>query len=168
MVIKTKKYQLPAKLYIRLSFFHVMREWWWVWTIPVLILVILSAFGYWGWGIGIALTLSVLYILFWLAQFAAVTQHENTKVLFDRFSYEITSRQILIKLDEKRAMPIQWDKIQTAQMGKDHFLLRLSRVQLIYLPFNIFREHDIKFMEMILKRKKLLPSAAAEPKDVAP
>lgn len=156
MIIKTKKYKLPTSTYIRVAFLNIMREWWWVWIIPVVVLAGFSAFGLWGWGIGIALTLSILYILFWLAQFAAVTQHENTKILFDRFSYEITSRQILIKLDQKRGMPIQWDQIQRARIGKDHFLLILSRVQMIYLPFNIFKEHEMKLMEKILNRKSLL------------
>lgn len=157
MVIKTKKYQLPTSTYIKVALLNIMREWWWVWIIPVVLLIGLSAFGYWGWGIGIALGLSVLYVLFWLAQFAAVTQHENTKILFERFSYEITSRQILIKIDKKRGMPIQWDKIQRARVGKDHFLLILSKVQMIYLPFSIFKDHEMKFLQTILRRKKLLP-----------
>ncbi|MEM6298508.1 MAG: YcxB family protein [Bacteroidota bacterium] len=137
---------------------NIAREWWWAWLIPIPIFGILAAFGLWGWAIGVTITLVTLYCLFWLAQFAAVTQHENTKILFERFAYEITSRQILIKIDAKRGMPVQWDKIQSAQKKKNHFILRLSRVQFIYLPFSIFKsEHEIKFLETILKRKQLLP-----------
>lgn len=160
MIIKTKKYKLPTNTYIKLAFFNIAQEWWWAWLIPPAIFGIFAAFGLWGWGIGVALTLTILYCLFWLAQFAGITQHENTKMLFDRFSYEITSRQILMKLDAKRGMPIQWDKIQKVKVGKDHFLLIMSKVQLLYLPFSIFKDHELKFMNAILKRKKLVTGSS--------
>ena len=78
------------------------------------------------------------YLLFWLIQFAGVTQMEQFKVLFDRLSYEINSQQVLIKISSKQGMPIGWDKIKRAYLGKDHFLLVLSKAQIIYLPFRVF------------------------------
>ena len=77
MVIKTKKYQLDTGLYIKKSMLNIAKEWWWAWLIPIAVFAIFFAFGLWGWGLGISITLLVVYVLFWLAQFTAITQHEN-------------------------------------------------------------------------------------------
>jgi hypothetical protein len=72
-------------------------------------------------------------------------------------NYEITSQQILIKLNPKQGMPMKWESIKRAFVGKDFFLLVISKAQFIYLPFKIFNsENERKFMETILKRKNLL------------
>jgi hypothetical protein len=117
-----------------------------------------GAFIIWShWWITGALIAYLLYVLFWLIQFAGVTQMEEGKILFDRLSYEITSQQILIKISSKKGMPIKWDQIKRARVGKDYFILFLSKVQLIYLPFKIFNSGaERKFMITILKRKGLI------------
>jgi hypothetical protein len=158
MIVKTKKYQLPTSTYINLAFQNIMREWWWAWLVPVAIMLIPLAYppAFW-WCFGIALTAMILYVVFWLIQFTGITQMEQNKILFDRLAYEIDSRQILIKLNSRQGMPITWDKIQKVRKAKDHFLLIISKGQLIHLPFKIFRsEHEIRFMETLLKRKNLL------------
>ncbi|MDW7693506.1 YcxB family protein [Flammeovirgaceae bacterium SG7u.111] len=158
MIVKTKKYQLDKNTYIGLAFKNVMIEWWWAWLVPVAIMLIPIFYApAFGWCLGITITVIILYILFWLVQFAGVTQLEQNKVLFERLTYEIDSRQIMMKLNAKQGMPITWDKIQGAKKTKKAFLLVLSKAQFIHLPFTILRsENDIRFLETILKRKNLL------------
>ena len=79
---------------------------------------------------------------------------EQSKILFEKLSYEIDSRQILIKLNAKQGMPIKWDQIVSAKKGKDYFMLKVNKVQIIHLPFKIFKsDNEIKFVETILRRK---------------
>ena len=79
---------------------------------------------------------------------------EQSKILFEKLAYEITSQQILIKLNTKQAMPIKWDQVKSAARGKDYFSFYLSKVQLIYLPDKVFNnENERKFLVSILKRK---------------
>jgi hypothetical protein len=82
---------------------------------------------------------------------------EQNKVLFEKLSYEIDSRQILIKLNAKQGMPLTWDKILKAYKTKDAYLLVLSKAQFIHLPFRIFNsENELKFMDTILRRKEYI------------
>ena len=156
MIVKTKKYKLESSTYIKLGLKSVLKQQWWV------ILIALAICGgylwipniWWFIGTGIAL---VLYILFWVIQFAGVTQLEQTKILFEKLSYEISSQQVLIKLNSKQGMPIKWDQIKRASIGKDHILLAVNKAQLIHLPFKIFNsDNERKFVESILKRKELV------------
>jgi hypothetical protein len=155
MIIKTKKYELPKNTYIKISLANVLKEQWWV------MLIVLALFsGYfwipslwWFFGTIIAYT---LYLLFWLIQFAGVTQLEQGKLLFEKLSYEITSQQILIKLNTKQGMPMKWEQIKSAKKTKDAYVLRINKAQIIYLPFKIFNnDNERKFLETILKRKEL-------------
>ena len=153
MIVKTKKYQLNSKTYIKLGLLNVLRQQWWV-----LLIVIAICMGYlwipspwWFIGAGIAL---VLYILFWVIQFAGVTQLDQTKMLFEKLGYEISSQQVLIKLNNRQGMPLKWDQIKRAREGKDYYLLVVNKAQLIHLPFRIFKtENERKFVGSILKRK---------------
>lgn len=156
MIIKTKKYQLPTGTYIKLAFGNILREQWWV---GLIFLAICSGYFFipniW-WIIGAVIAL-ILYLLFWLIQFGGVTQLEQGKFMFEKLSYEITSQQILIKLNTKQGMPLKWDQIKRARKGKDHFLLIMSKAQLIHFPFKLFKtDNEIKFIETILKRKGLI------------
>jgi len=158
MVIKTKKYQLPTNTYIRIGFQSIMIDLWWVWLIPVAIMLVPIFYPpAFGWCLGIAITLIVLYLLFWLIQFSGMTQLEQGKFLFERMSYEIDSRQILLKINNKQGMPLSWDQVKKVKKAKNHYIIVLSKVQFIYLPFKIFRsEHEMKFLETILKRKNYI------------
>ena len=156
MIVKTKKYKLESGTYIKLAMMSVLRQQWWVFLIALAICA-----GYlwipniwWFIGAGIAL---VLYILFWLIQFAGVTQLDQTKMLFEKLAYEINSQQILIKLNARQGMPIKWDQIQRGSVGKDYLLLAVNKAQLIHLPFRIFNsDNERKFVESIMKRKGLI------------
>jgi hypothetical protein len=95
--------------------------------------------------------------LFWLIQFAGVTQMEQTKMLFEKLAYEITSQQILIKLNTKQGMPLKWEQIKRASLSKDGMLLVVNKAQLIYWPHRIFNsDNERKFVETVLKRKGLI------------
>jgi hypothetical protein len=156
MIVKTKKYQLSTKKYIKLGMLNILRSQWWIILIALAIASMMFVIPSNWWWIG-ALTAFVLYGLFWLIQFAGVPQLEQNKILFERLSYEITSQQIMIKLNPKQGMPVKWENIKKAFIGKDFFLLVLSKAQFIYLPFKIFNsENERKFMETILKRKNYI------------
>lgn len=156
MIVKTKKYELPKNTYIALAFKSVLAQQWWVFAIYVALCAgyFLAPSHWWITGASIAL---VLYLLFWLIQFAGVTQLEQGKILFEKLAYEITSQQILMKLNTKQGMPLKWEQIKRAKRGKDSFTFFLSKAQLIHLPFRVFKtENEIKFIETILKRKGLI------------
>ena len=131
------------------------RQWW---AIPIAVAIALLYFwipSIW-WIIGGVLAYG-LFVLFWLIQFYGVTQLDQGKMLFERFSYEITSQQIVMKINAREGMPLKWDQIKRVQLGKDYFLLFVNKAQLIHLPFRIFNtENERKFLGSILKTKGLL------------
>jgi len=156
MIVKTKKYQLSTKKYIKLGMLNILRSQWWVILIALAIAAMTFVIPSNWWWIG-SLTAFVLYGVFWLIQFAGVPQLEQNKILFERLNYEITSQQILIKLNPKQGMPMKWENIKRVFVGKDFFLLVLSKAQFIYLPFKIFNsDNERKFMETILRRKNYI------------
>ena len=155
MNVKTNKYKLETGTYTKLGLLNVLREQWWV---SLIVIAICSGFffipSYW-WFIGAGIGL-VLYILFWIIQFIGITQMEDSKFLFERLGYEINSQQVMIKVSSKQGMPVKWDTIKRAKVGKNYILLILSKVQMIHLPFKIFKsDNERKFVETILKRKGL-------------
>jgi hypothetical protein len=155
MLVKTKNYRLEKKTYIRLALKGVLRQQWWVGLIVAAI-----ASGYLlapsVWWFIAALLGAGLYLLFWWVQFYGVTQLEQGKMLFERFSYEISSQQIVMKLNAREGMPMKWDQIRRAVVGKDYFLLFVNKAQLIHLPFKIFNtDNERKFVLSILKNKGL-------------
>lgn len=156
MIVRTKKYQLPTKKYIGIAFKAVLKDQWWVLLIYLAICggYFLAPSHWWITGATIGLT---LYMLFWLIQFAGVTQLEQGKFMFQKLSYELSSQQILIKLNAKQGMPMKWEQIKKAQKRKDAFILYASKAQLLHFPFKIFNnENEIRFFETVLKRKGLI------------
>ena len=157
MIVRTKKYQLPTKKYIGIAFRSVLKQQWWAF---VIYLAICGGYlwipnHWWITGASIAL---VLYLLFWLIQFAGVTQLDQGKFMFQKLSYEISSQQILLKLNAKQGMPLKWDQIKRAKKGKESFTFFISKAQLIHLPFKVFNnDNEIRFIETVLKRKGYLP-----------
>ena len=153
MIVKTRKYTLDNGTYIKLALANILREQWWVFLIALALMSGAFFVFSWWWFIGPLIALA-LYVLFWVIQFAGVTQLEQNKVLFERLSYEINSQQILIKVSAKQGMPLKWNMIKKARVGKDYFLLIVSKAQLIHLPFRIFNtDNERRFVESILKRK---------------
>lgn len=156
MIIRTKKYKLPTGTYIKLALRGVVKQQWWVFVIYAAICAGYFWIPNWWWVIGASIGL-ILYVLFWLIQFAGVTQMEQGKLLFEKLSYEITSQQILIKLNPKQGMPMKWEQIKRARKGKDYFVLFASKAQLLHFPRRIFNnDNEVRFLETILKRKGLI------------
>lgn len=155
MIAKTKKYQLPKNTYIKLALMNLLKKQWWYIIGPIAFACLAFAMpNYKWWFIITAFIIAILYVAFWGLQFFGVTQLPQNQIMFDKLSYEIDSRQFMIKLDAQRGSPIKWEMITEAQINKDHFLLIVNKAQLFYLPFKIFNsEHDIKMLETILKRK---------------
>ncbi len=156
MIVKTRNYRLDKKEYIRMALKNILLQQWWVSLIVVAIcLCYFLAPSIW-WFIG-AFVSAGLYLLFWWIQFYGVTQLEQGKMLFERFSYEITSQQIVMKINPREGMPMKWDQIKSAKVGKDHFLLFVNKAQLIHIPFKIFNsDNERKFVASILKNKGLV------------
>lgn len=156
MIVKTKKYALDKKAYMRAGLKNVFIDQWWV----ILIALAISAMTFvvpsnWWW-IG-ALIAFALYILFWVIQFAGVTQLEQSKMLFEKLSYEIDSRQILIKLNSKQGMPMKWEQVKRAWMDKKQFVLVINKAQMMLFPYTVFKtQNEVKFVETIMKRKGLI------------
>mgnify|MGYP001020414408 FL=1 len=97
MIVKTKNYRLEKKIYIRTAFTNILKQQWWVSLIVVAIGLGYLWIASWWWFFAALLGAS-LYLLFWWVQFYGVTQLEQGKMLFERFSYEINSQQILMKI----------------------------------------------------------------------
>lgn len=156
MIVKTKKYKLQTGTYIKLGLINILKEQWWVFVIYLVICAMYLVIPSHWWITGASIAL-LLYVLFWVIQFAGIPQLEQNKVLFEKLGYEIDSRQILVKVSSKQGMPITWDMIKRATVAKDYFLLVVSKAQLIHLPFRIFNnDNQVKFVETILKRKGLV------------
>lgn len=159
MTIKTKKYQFKRNDYVKMALFQLLRKTWWYGFGPLLFIVLGIFLPYGGWYIGFGIAAAVLYILFWGIQFVGVTQMEQNKVMFEKLAYEIDSRYILIKLNAKQGMQMNWETIQRAEVKKDAYLLVINKAQFLHFPFSIFNsEGDVKFFEALLKRKNLLVS----------
>lgn len=159
MIVRTKNYKLEKKTYMQLALRSVLKKQGWIAALVAFLLclgyAIPGAQTIW-WFISAFIGLG-LYLLFWWIQFYGVTQLEQGKMLFERFSYEISSQQILMKINPREGMPMKWSQIQRAAIGKDFFVLYVNKAQLIYLPFKIFNtENERKFVASILKTKGLL------------
>jgi hypothetical protein len=167
VVIKTKKYKLETGFYIKKAMIALLRRQWWFIIGPIAIAALAFIWPSW-WFISIAILVVVLYLLFWAVQFTGVTQMEQNKVMFEKLSYEIDGRQILMKLNERQGMPLGWDMIKSAEKDGEAFTLFLSKAQFIHLPYRIFTHpNDVKLMDSLLRRKNLLPANPANQKPAA-
>ncbi len=162
MIVKTKKFALDKKEYLSIAFKrHLQKDWKWL-LIPagvfVLGLVLHFTGTYKNWWIPVVSVIGAgLYLLFWYAQFYAATQMEQNKQMFDKFLYEIDSRQILVKINQKEGGIIKWDTIKEVEKRESAFLLIIGKGQFLHFPFHVFNsEHDLRLFESILKRKELL------------
>jgi hypothetical protein len=156
MLVKTKNYRLEKKIYIRTAFFNILQQQWWASLIAIAICLGYLWIASWWWFFAAFLGAG-LFLLFWWIQFYGVTQLDQGKMLFERFSYEINSQQIVMKINPREGMPMKWDQIKRAKIGKDHFVLFINKAQLMYLPFKIFNsDNERKFVTSILKNKGLV------------
>ncbi len=126
--------------------------------IPLAMIVVglLWSEGRW-WFILPAIIGASIYLLFWYLQFVAATQMEQSKVLFQKLSYEFDSRQILIKLNDKQGSPLKWEMIKRVNKRKNDYLFIMGRGQFFLFPYKIFNsDNDLRFLDSILERKGLL------------
>lgn len=161
MQVKTKKYQLDNKTYTRLGMKNILRTQWWLPVaifVGIIVLNLLLNLAYSNIWIYFLAPIGVgLYFLFWWIQFVGSAQMEQNQLMFEKYFYEINSRQIMMKVNTKEGMQMPWDAIQRAEKNKDAFILVISKGQFLYMPFKIFKtENDIRFLESVLKRKNLL------------
>lgn len=157
MTIKTKKYKLPTKTFIKLAMLNVLKEQWWVILIAIGIAALTLIYPDTIWFYIIAGVSLFLYLLFWIIQFVGLTQLDQAKFIFEKLSYEIDPKQILMKISSKQGMPIKWEQIKKAKAGKNHYLLIMNKAQIIHLPHKVFNSpRDVKMMETLLKRKNLI------------
>jgi hypothetical protein len=159
MIVKTKNYKLEKKVYISVALKNILKKQGWMAGLGALVIclgyVIPGLQSIW-WFIAAFIGLG-LYLLFWWIQFYGVTQLEQGKRLFEKFVYEISSQQILMKINPREGMPIKWDQVQSAEIGKDFFVLYINKAQILYWPFRIFNtDNERKFVASILKAKGLL------------
>lgn len=157
MIVKTKNYKLEKKTYTNLAFKRIMAQQGWIAGLAALAI---CALYFWipsiWWIIGAVIAFG-LYLLFWYIQFYGVTQLEQGKMLFEKFSYEINSQQILMKINAREGMPIKWDQIKHAEVKKDYFVLFVNKAQLIHWPFRIFTtDNERKFVISVLRAKGLI------------
>ena len=156
MIVKTKNYRLEKSTYIKLAFTTVLKQQWWVGLIVVAICLGYVWVPSWWWFFA-AFMGAGFYLLFWWLQFYGVTQLEQGKMLFERYSYEISSQQVVMKLNPREGMPMKWDQFKSAKVGKDYFALFVNKAQMVYLPFKIFNtDNERKFVASILKNKGLV------------
>ncbi|MES2388608.1 MAG: YcxB family protein [Bacteroidota bacterium] len=161
--IKTKKYQLPVKLFVRMAMINIIKEFWWAFLVPVAMLIPGLIWGGFVWWFSGALLVTILYLLFWGIQFYGLSQVPAGKPLFEKMFFEIDNKQLLVKKTKEEGMVFQWDQIKRVEKTADSYFFWLSRVQFLQLPFSIFSsDTDIKLTENILKRKKLIPGGLEE------
>jgi hypothetical protein len=187
MIVKTKKYALDQKTYINIA----LRQWVkenWKWGFVPLALILLNVVlsltkvypNYWIYIVVIVLT--ILYVLFWAVQITGIAQMEQSKALFQKYVYEIDSRQILMRINAKEGGILKWSQIASVIKDKDAYILfldnaeamanvkanwiakvvtkGLAKAQFLYLPFSIFTsDNDLRFTDALLKRKGLLPGS---------
>jgi hypothetical protein len=159
MIVRTKNYRLEKKTYINLALKNILKQQGWMAAVGFVIICacyfIPGAQSIW-WFIGATLAVG-LYLLFWWIQFYGVTQLDQGKMLFEKFSYEISSQQILMKINAREGMPIKWDQIKKAEVGKDFFVLFVNKAQMIHWPHKIFNtDNERKFVASVLKAKGLV------------
>ncbi|MBC7451941.1 MAG: YcxB family protein [Cytophagales bacterium] len=158
MIVKTKRYQLAPKDFIKAGLWSIAMEQWWYIVFPVLLACVafIMPDEKW-WFIVPAIVAVALYVLFWYIQFYGASQMEQSKMMFEKMSYEIDSRQLLIKLNEKQGSPVKWETFKQVYKRKDDYLFMMGRGQFLLLPYKIFNsDNDLRFVDSILNRKELI------------
>ncbi|MCP4520270.1 MAG: hypothetical protein GY827_01005 [Cytophagales bacterium] len=161
MKITTKKYKLDPEVYRGLGMNNILtvKPWIFVNAVPAVIALIgLLLPGSIWWILG-GIVLYLLYILFWYIQFMGMSQTEQGQMLFEKVNYEITSQNILVKINTKQGYPITWKQVSHVKVRPDYFAVFMEgqkgiNVHIIHLPTSIFNSpNEIRFFESVLKSK---------------
>lgn len=177
LAIRTKKYQLDKNVYTRLALGQVWRKDWWYALIPLVLFLLPAIFSFSWWWVAAAVVVTILFVLLRSAQVMSVTQMEQGSPLFEKLTYEIDQRQILLKRNEREGMTMTWDMIQKVQKTDDAYMMWLQPPNdaqmpggwkgwlartfqvpvFIQIPYRIFNgPNDQKLLESIMRRKNLL------------
>lgn len=156
MIIKTKKYTLTPKVYLKVAMRHRLRADWFAFAIAAAI-VSITVFVHTIWFvIGATIALG-LYFLFWFVQYYGVRYLEQAQMLFVPATYEISGKEILMKVTPTKGMPIDWGNVKKVVTSNNSFLLVISKAQFVHLPFKIFaNDNEINFFKFLLKKKGYL------------
>jgi hypothetical protein len=165
MKVVTKKHQLTPKIYRRICMRSIIKKQWWLplalfgGVVALNILLNLTIYRN-IWIYFFAILGPSLWYLFWWIQFTGAPHLTQLKPFFEKFIYEFSSKDIILRVNQKEGVQLKWENIQSAEKTEDAFILYISVAQIIHLPFKIFQnENDLRFMEkMILERKNLLKS----------
>ena len=182
LAIRTKKYQLDTNTYTRMAMGQVWRKEWWYALIPLAIGLAPALIWHSWWWVLLAIVLVLLFVLLRSAQITGITQMEQSKPLFERLSYEIDQRQILMRRNEREGMNLTWDMIGRVERESDAYVLYLKQGEapaeltglrrwaartfdvpvFLHLPVKIFNSpNDLKLFDSMLRRKNLLPAITA-------
>lgn len=158
MKVITKRSELEKKKYISIGT-KILLKTEWKWGLIPLALIIIGYFipRSFGWILTLSLVGAAGYVGFRVLQMFGFTQHEMSKGFFYRVNYEIDGKYILMKMDAKNGMPIEWKNFKKVYRMKDGYALSIARGQFIFLPYSIFKtENDKKLIETIFSRKSLI------------
>lgn len=177
LAIRTKKHQLDKNDYAKMAMVDVWKKDWWMALIPLVLFSLPAAIEFSWWWVMVAVIITVLFVLVRSAQVMGVTQMEQGNVLFERVSYEIDQRQILMKRNDREGMALNWDMLEKVKVSKDAYFIYLkpptadqlpsgwkgwlartfSVPVFLHLPFRIFNSpNDLKLMDSLLRRKNFL------------
>jgi hypothetical protein len=162
LAIKTKKFALEKNKFIGINMMQLIKNQWYWGFVPLALILINAILNFTGiyhnyWIYVLTLIGAIAYIAFWAIQFTGVTQLEQYKQLFNKYRYEIDSRQILMKMSDTEGGMIKWDMIKSARKDKEAYILDMGQYQFIYLPFTVFTtDNDRKLLDRILKDKGLI------------
>ncbi len=161
--VKTKKFALDKSAYVRINMKAFINEQKYWALVPLAIIMVNAVLNLTHvykniWIYIFAILGAILYVAFWYIQYYGATQMDQFKQLFQKYRYEIDSRQILMKVSDTEGGVIKWEMIKSAQKDKDGaYILHIGKGQFIYLPDNVFTsDNDRRLIEKILKDKGLI------------
>ena len=177
LAIVTKKTQFDTNAYTRLAMAEVWRKDWVYALVPFAIGLLPAIIWHSWWWLALSAVLTLLFVLLRSAQVTGVTQMEQSKPLFERMSFEMDQKQLLLRVSKEKAMQLTWDMISKVRRDGDAYLLYLKpgappegtapwRLWLarafdvpvfLHLPQRVFNsDNDRKLFEALLRRKNLL------------
>ncbi|MGI4887271.1 MAG: hypothetical protein ACRYFR_20125 [Janthinobacterium lividum] len=177
LAIVTKKSQFDTNAYTKLAMAEVWRKDWVYALVPFAIGLLPAIIWHSWWWLALSFVLTLLFVLLRSAQVTGVTQMEQSKPLFERMSFEMDQKQLLLRVSKEKAMQLTWDMIGKVRRDDDAYLLYLKpgappadtagwRLWIartfdvpvfLHLPQRIFNsDNDRKLFEALLRRKNLL------------
>ena len=177
LAIVTKKSQFDTNAYTKLAMAEVWRKDWVYALVPFALGLLPAIIWHSWWWLALSFVLTLLFVLLRSAQVTGVTQMEQSKPLFERMSFEMDQKQLLLRVSKEKAMQLTWDMIGRVRRDDDAYLLYLKpgappadtagwRLWIartfdvpvfLHLPQRIFNsDNDRKLFEALLRRKNLL------------